>query len=86
MDKENKGIKDNPGTTALVQIEANRVRIEGLEGRFDRFMDNDFHSLQKDVREIKDKLMRRLPWGAAITIWLLSSIVVALAARAIVGG
>ena len=52
----------------LAKIEANRVKIESLEKRFNQFITNDFKELKGLVNKIIDKMDRPRPTWALLVI------------------
>ena len=61
----------------LAKIEANRVKIESLEERFNRFISNDFKEVKEAINEIKDKMNSPRPtWALLILSNLLTGIVI----------
>ena len=72
----------NPIDKVIVQVNENRVRINNLEERFNRFMDNDFKEVKEAVRQANDGIIKinnklakpRLPLWATFILALLSSL------------
>lgn len=56
----------------------NREKVLNLEKSFHEFRTNDFKSLQKAVENIRDTLLKRVPWVVTVVITILTSLCVGL--------
>ena len=56
----------------------NREKVSNLGKTFDDFRKNDFHSLQATVENIRDNLLRRVPWAVTVVLTILTSLCVGL--------
>lgn len=71
-------LEKNPKDAGCGFGKVTRERIDNLEKTFDDFRTHDFHSLRKAVENIRDNLLRRVPWSVTVLITLLTSLCVGL--------
>lgn len=55
-----------------------RERIDNLEKTFGDFRTHDFRSMHLVVEDIRNNLLRRVPWAVTVVITILSSLSVGL--------
>ena len=76
MPGENSG--EDPKNTGCAYGKVNREKVLNLEKSFHEFRTNDFRSLQKAVENIRDNLLKRVPWVVTVVITILTSLCVGL--------
>lgn len=50
-----------------------RERVDNLTKTFEDFRKNDFHHVLETVENIRDNLLKRVPWPVTVVISLLTS-------------
>lgn len=71
-------MKDEKKNTGCGFGKVTRERIDNLQETFGEFRTNDFHSLKLAVDDIRNNLLRRVPWVVTVVITILSSLSVGL--------